>query len=270
MIYNIAMVAAEVKPYCKKGGVADVVTDLSNALIDEGHSVKIITYNNKNLREGIGSHQVQSAGHVEVPLGGSSVRFDVGTVASRGAPTVYVLQNNKHASVDDAVYPVSDTDAERYGTKYAAFSAAAAHLIATHPDFKDTRIAHLHDYQAAVTAPILKSSLQWTGGILQTLHNIGYGPRCDAFQGVYDASVLAFIGLSSLFHVDALEYYGKANFLKGGCLFSDVVSCVSERYSQEILRENYGGGLEGVMRRVMPRGVVNGIATQDPHFRPAE
>jgi starch synthase len=87
------------------------------------------------------------------------------------------------------------------------------------------------------------------------VHNLGY-------QGVFPRASLARIGLpESLFRVDALEYYGKINFMKGGLIFSDYLSTVSQRYAQEIQTAEYGVGLEGVIQGRADRlaGILNGV-----------
>ena len=72
-----------------------------------------------------------------------------------------------------------------------------------------------------------------------TIHNIGY-------QGLFDSGVLTTAGLSSyLFNMEALEFYGKVNILKGGIMFSDVINTVSPTYAKEIQTKEYGFGLEG-------------------------
>jgi starch synthase len=58
-----------------------------------------------------------------------------------------------------------------------------------------------------------------------------------------------------------LEFYGRLNFLKGGLVFSDLLTTVSRTYAAEIRTAEFGNGLEGVLEeRVQDlHGVVNGI-----------
>ncbi|MEK6823058.1 MAG: glycogen/starch synthase, partial [Nanoarchaeota archaeon] len=279
MNYNVTMVCAEVKPLCKKGGVADVVTDLSKALNDAGSTVNVITYMNKDLNEGLPLNCLQSAGTVSVALNGGTEKFIVWKVDASGPHSVYVLENDTYANRTDDVYPAARADPQKYGRKYAAFSKAAAELILTRDEFREGKsVVHCHDYQAALTAACLKTDPRYDAlrenrpAVVQTVHNLGYGPRCDAFQGVYDAAVLDFVGLASLFHINALEYFGKANFLKGGVVFADATNCVSERYAEEVTQPHFGGGLEGVMVKAQNEGklfgITNGIDTSYVHFRP--
>ena len=82
-----------------------------------------------------------------------------------------------------------------------------------------------------------------------TVHNL-------AFQGRYRASLFPRLGLpDSAFALDGLEYHGDVNFLKGGLTSADRLTTVSPTYAQEIVREENGMGLDGVLR-LPGRGAV--------------
>ena len=72
----------------------------------------------------------------------------------------------------------------------------------------------------------------------------------------------------TLFRMDALEYYGKVNYLKGGILFADYLTTVSPTYAHEIMTPEFGCGLDGVVRQRAERlvGILNGVdyAIWDP------
>jgi starch synthase len=88
-----------------------------------------------------------------------------------------------------------------------------------------------------------------------TIHNLGY-------QGKFPSMYLNMAGLPHyLFNVDALEFYGEINFMKGGILFSDIINTVSPRYAQEIQTKLFGEKLEGVLniRSDCLYGILNGI-----------
>jgi starch synthase len=88
-----------------------------------------------------------------------------------------------------------------------------------------------------------------------TIHNLAY-------QGIFDAAWVERLGLSpGLFTVDALEYWGRISYLKGGIVFSDIVTTVSPRYAQEIRTPEFGFGFEGILRQKGAAlvGILNGI-----------
>ncbi len=80
-----------------------------------------------------------------------------------------------------------------------------------------------------------------------------------------------------LFNPFGVEFYGKVNFLKAGLVFSDLINTVSRKYSQEIQTEEFGHGLDGVLRARAKdvHGILNGIdydewhPSHDPSSRPA-
>jgi starch synthase len=91
--------------------------------------------------------------------------------------------------------------------------------------------------------------------VVFTIHNLAY-------QGVFPRPTLRKIGLpDSLFTLDALEFYGKVNFLKGGLIYADYLTTVSRRYAKEIQTPEYGAGLEGVIQKRADRvvGILNGV-----------
>ena len=66
---------------------------------------------------------------------------------------------------------------------------------------------------------------------------------------------------ASYFTPDKLEAYGDANYLKGGIVYADAVTTVSDTYAEEIKMPYYGEHLDGLMRARANslRGIVNGI-----------
>ena len=89
-----------------------------------------------------------------------------------------------------------------------------------------------------------------------TIHNL-------KFQGVYDVKTVQEItGLPDYYFTpDKLEAYGDANYLKGGIVYADAVTTVSDTYAEEIKTPFYGERLDGLMRARsnVLRGIVNGI-----------
>jgi starch synthase len=94
---------------------------------------------------------------------------------------------------------------------------------------------------------------------LLTIHNLAY-------QGLFAKEKFPMLGLDwSLFCIDGLEYYGQLNLLKGGIICADAVSTVSPSYAQEIQTEEFGYGLDGVLRTRTNAifGILNGVDYRD-------
>jgi starch synthase len=121
-------------------------------------------------------------------------------------------------------------------------------------------VIHCHDWQTALVPVLLRTQHAADPAVrslpvVLTVHNLAY-------QGIFPQSALRKAGLpAQLFAMDALEFYGKINYLKGGLLFADYVSTVSRRYAKEIQTPEYGAGLEGVVVQRADRlvGILNGV-----------
>ena len=93
-----------------------------------------------------------------------------------------------------------------------------------------------------------------------TIHNL-------KFQGKWDVkTVKSITGLPDYFFTpDKLEAYKDANLLKGGLVYADAITTVSDTYAEEIKTTFYGEGLNGLLqaRSGDLRGIVNGIDYDD-------
>ena len=122
-------------------------------------------------------------------------------------------------------------------------------------------IIHCHDWQTGLIPVYLKDMFAenpFYHGIktIMTIHNL-------KFQGVWDLQKVQDItGLKSYFFTsDKLEAFGDANYLKGGIVYADIVTTVSDSYAEEIKMPFYGEHLDGLMRARSNSlvGIVNGL-----------
>ena len=143
--------------------------------------------------------------------------------------------------------------------KYIFFCKAVLSILPI-VDFKPD-IIHCHDWQTGLIPVYLKTEFAanpffWGIKTIMTIHNL-------RFQGIWDIKTIK--GLSGLpdylFTPDKLEYKKDANMLKGGIVYSDFITTVSNTYAQEIQTPYYGEGLDGLLsaRNQSLFGIVNGI-----------
>ena len=120
---------------------------------------------------------------------------------------------------------------------------------------------HCHDWQTGLIPVYLKDSFatnEFFHGIktIMTIHNL-------KFQGIWNMkTIMDITGLPKYyFSPDKLEAYGDANYLKGGIVYADYVTTVSDSYAKEITMPFYGEGLDGLIRARSNclYGIVNGI-----------
>ena len=152
------------------------------------------------------------------------------------------------------IYGYGD-EAERFGF-FCRGVIEALPLLDFQPD-----VIHCHDWQAGMIPVLLKAHYQHLPFFseiktMTTVHNLKY-------QGVFGQQVFKdLFGLSDdHFSGTALELHGGASFLKGGLLYSDQITTVSQTYAEEIQTPYYGEFLDSLLRHRKDQltGIVNGI-----------
>lgn len=250
---KVVFVASETVPYSKTGGLADVVGALPKALAALGHEVEVFVPRYRITKP---APAVSTFGSLTVPLSSGFKFASIQKAEANGIPAY--LMDCPELFDRDGLYMVNGKDYPDNATRFAAFSMAALEFLKR--SSKPPEILHCHDWQSAL-APVYLRSLYGDDpffrntAVLFTIHNIGY-------QGLFPPDVMAEISLDkSLFKIEGLEYYGKVNLLKGGIVFSDSITTVSQKYAQEIQTPEFGYGLEGVLKSRSDHleGILNGV-----------
>jgi starch synthase len=250
---RILMVASETLPFAKTGGLADVLGALPPALARLGHIVDVIIPRYRGIAAG------EPAGSLRVPLGGQVAEASMSAVAADGVRTLFV----GHAPYFDRdyLYGAGGHDYPDNPERFAFLARAAVEWAATRREPYD--VIHAHDWQSGLV-PVFETRIP----TVFTIHNLAY-------QGVFDASWLLRLGLGwDLMHIDALEFWGRVSYLKGGINFSRMITTVSPRYAAEIQTPEYGAGFDGILRQRASDlvGILNGIdydqwdPARDPHL----
>ena len=248
---RILFVASEGLPFSKTGGLADVVEALPKALVAMGHEVAVVLPRYRSTK--VSAVVLPS---LTIPLG-DHLRFPAIAEGTVVAGVRYYFVDDPEYFDRDQLYSTQGKDYADNAERFAEFSQAAIEL-AKHVWKPD--VIHCHDWQSALV-PLLLRTLYAADPLLRavpvvfTIHNLGY-------HGLFPRDVLARLGLpESLFRTNALEFYGKVNFLKAGLVYADYLTTVSRKYAQEIQTPEYGHGLDGVIRQRADRlkGILNGV-----------
>lgn len=265
---RVLLASAEVAPYAKVGGLADVAGSLPKALHQLGHDVRVVmpAYPMVTQNE---RWSVRPLREFLVPIHpGWRETATLYTVESAPVPT-YLLRVGAwfdNATESSKIYAVDPR-------AYIAFCHAVVQMVAEMADEWTPQILHCNDWHMALIPVLLRVKQQpFYSAIasVYTIHNLAY-------QGVFESDFFAETGLpETLFDIEGLEFYGKVNLMKGALLFSDYVNTVSPTYAQEIQTPEYGEQLEGVLRRLDAEGrllgILNGIDYEewnpqtDPHI----
>jgi starch synthase len=253
---NILIVASEVTPFAKTGGLADVAGSLPIALHKLGHDVRVITPKYKVTDET--KFQLrQLLESVDVPISNRRERCAILEGQLGHAVPVYFVKNDMYYHRDQ-LYGDSQGDYPDNAERFIYFSRSILE-ICKHLRFAPD-IVHCHDWQTGLVPIYLRQFYKGDPffartASVYTIHNLGY-------QGLFWHYDMHLTGLGwEWFTPDGLEYYGKINLMKGGVLQADVISTVSKTYSQEIQTKEYGHGLDGVLqyRSDDLYGIVNGV-----------
>ncbi len=264
---RVIHLASEVAPFCKTGGLGDVVGALPAALA-AADDVQVTTFLplHRTVREWLGTRDadVRDTGlRVAVPLGGGRITARLLELAPSGGPrTIFV----DIPSFFDrpGLYGHGD-DGLRYGAFCRAVLLGATPLLGEPPD-----LVHAHDWQTALAPVYLEArrppALARTRSVL-TIHNLAY-------QGVMPADLMPLLDLDEgLIRFDIMEFHGGVSFLKGGIVACDAVTTVSPSYASEILTPAFGCHLDAHLRAHAGKleGIINGldVLEWDPATQPA-
>ncbi|MGE0591014.1 MAG: glycogen synthase GlgA [Vicinamibacterales bacterium] len=260
---RILMVASEMHPFAKTGGLADVVGALPRALATLGHTVDVVLPRYRGVAAG------ETASPLAVRLGAVTVETMASEVTD--GPTRVILVDHPPSFDREFLYGPSSGDYEDNAARFALLARAALAWAARQGQRYD--VVHGHDWQAGLV-PVLLATEHADDVQLGhlptvfTIHNLAY-------QGIFDASWAERLGLPPrALGTDAMEYWGRLSYLKGGIAFSRVITTVSPRYAAEIQTPEFGFGFEGVLsgRADDLVGILNGIdydqwnPAVDPHL----
>lgn len=244
---NILMVTSETVPFSKSGGLADVVGALSSALASEGHNVKVFM----PMYSFIDTKGFKKSASFSVPmLGGEEV---VETVEKKLGKVIYV--GLKHPYFVDRKGIYGDTSFTPYADncpRFMLFSKAAGlYIKATGEEFD---CVHCHDWTAGLVPYYLKEQKIRTKTIF-TIHNLAY----QGDFSVYDALLAGDVLSDKLF--TGTPSAKRLNMLKAGLDTADIITTVSPTYAEEIQGEEFGCGLDWLLkaRKDDLYGIINGI-----------
>ncbi len=266
---KICFAAAEVAPWVKTGGLADVAAGLPARLSALGHDVRLFVplHFVSRLQDGA-LDSVPGIVDVPVEVGWRTHTFSARTSTLPGTSQPVFWIDCPELFDRPAVYTAGDDDARRF-TLFSRAVVECCQRMGWAPD-----IFHCNDWHAALIPFLLRTVYQWDALFarsrkLVTIHNLGY-------QGLFPASLVGELGLESWAHLlDQQDLgAGRLNFLRTGIVYSDAISTVSPAYAREIQTEEYGMGLADLLRgrRDTLVGILNGVdyaqwsPETDPHI----
>jgi starch synthase len=255
---KVLVVASEVAPFVKTGGLGDVVGALPKALRHRGLDVRVVA----PLYAGMSWDALERLdGVLDVPMWWGTARSAarLGHLPGSDVP-VYFLEYHRYFDRPHLYGPPGeayDDNLERFTflSRGALELCKAIHFL---PD-----VIQANDWQTALV-PVYVNTVEWAqplhgAATLYTIHNL-------AHQGVADGGALFMTGLGEgHYNSGEFEHFGTLNLAKAALSHATMLSTVSPTYAREIQTPEYGCGLDGVLhdRRDDLLGILNGIDVDD-------
>lgn len=252
---RVAMIAPEVEPLAKTGGLADVVAALCRTLAALGVELTVVMPGYRAVPwEKLAAGDMGMS--LQVPVSNRAETARPWRAELDGGASAYLLRAERYFD-REGLYGTRAGDHPDNAERFAFFARAALELLRRLEPRPD--ILHVHDWQAALVPAFLRADPELYPELagartLITVHNLGY-------QGVFWNLDWHLLNLDPRYFSPAfLEFYGKINYLKAGLVFSDAITTVSPGYAEEIKTPELGHGLDGVLRERAARlfGILNG------------
>jgi len=253
---NIVIVASEVTPFSKTGGLADVAGALPKALARLGAKVSVFSPYYPSVTQVKGLELKTKISNLPVKVG---ERIKIAKLYHKRQPSVdFFFVANPEYFDREYLYGTKQGDYSDNAQRFIFFSRAVLESL-VQLDIKPD-VLHCHDWQSALIPLYLKTvygqnPLYNKTKTVFTIHNLGY-------QGLFSAETFYDIGVPEKYSSSqGLEFYNKVNFLKSGLLYSELITTVSPTYAKEIQTKELGFGLEGILTMHKDRlfGILNGI-----------
>jgi starch synthase len=253
---HIVFAASECVPFAKTGGLADVVGALPPELVKLGHEVTVYLPLYAGVRRQIKGELKYAVRSITIPFEYYN-RFAGIVDGGKRAGVQFYFIDCPELFDREGLYGTVAGDYPNNWERFGLFCRAvleAAKLLGV------PEVFHVHDWQAALIPVYLRTTydsdpLLKNAGVVLTIHNAAY-------QGAFQpATTERLLFPWEIFTMDKLEQFDNFNFLKGGLVYSDILTTVSRKYAEEIQTPEFGNQLDSVLRgrAAVLRGILNGV-----------
>jgi starch synthase len=246
---NVLFATAELYPFVKTGGLADISAALPAALAASSCDIRIIMpgYSQALAR----CETLHEIAHFETVLGYDGVRL-----LERNLPGSFIkvwlvdcpkLYNRAGTPYQDE----AGADWPDNHLRFAVFNHVAA-MVANGTAGWVPDVIHANDWHCGLLPLLLSTRSGTRPATVFTIHNLAY-------QGLFDAAHFDSLALPAI-AFQAIEFYARLSFIKAGIGAADAITTVSPTYASEIVTAQYGCGLDGLLRERERciTGILNG------------
>jgi starch synthase len=253
---HIVFAASECVPFAKTGGLADVVGALGPELVKLGHQVTVYLPLYARVRQHLEGEWKYAARSITIPFAYYNRFAGIVDGGKRAGVQVYFVDCPEFFD-RPGLYGTAAGDYPDNAERFALFCRAvleATKLLGV------PEVFHVHDWQAALIPVYLRTvyaadPLLRRAGVVLTIHNAAY-------QGAFPpATTERLLFPWEIFTLDKVEQFDQFNFLKGGVVYSEILTTVSRKYAEEIQTPEFGERLDSVLRGRSRdlRGILNGV-----------
>ena len=235
---RILMVSPEGPPLQRAGALIDVMDALPRALRSRGHEISVALPFYREIRENTAFKAKNTGVTVDVQVGKKTYPAKYLEGRSTSGVQLFLIRCDEFFD-RPGIYGEHGKAYDDNAARFIFFCKATLELARrlTPP----LQILHLHDWAAALI-PVFVRAHGLPFATVLTIHHLA---EQGSFWGLD-------FGLTNLperfFTLHGVEFFGRLNFLKGGILYADRITTVSEHYRREILTPIGGSGLDGVLR----------------------
>jgi starch synthase len=232
------MISAEGPPLQRAGALVDVMEALPTALRARGHEVSVALPLYREIKESRAFKKKNTGITIDVQVGDKTyvARYFEGRSAS--GVQLFLIRCDEFFD-RPRIYGERGKPYEDNAARFIFFCKAALELARRLTP--QLQILHVHDWAAALVPVFVYAQ----GLPFKTVFTIHHVADQGSFWGLD-------FGLTNLpdryFTLNGVEFFGRLNFLKGGILYADRITTVSEHYRREIQTPSGGCGLDGVLR----------------------
>jgi starch synthase len=232
------MISAEGPPLQRAGALIDVMDALPRELRKRGHQVSVTLPYHREIRENSKFKAKKTGIAVDVRVGDKTYVAEYFEGRSAGAVQLFLVRCDEFFD-RPGIYGEHGQPYEDNPARFIFFCKAALELARRLTP--SLQILHVHDWAAALV-PVFVRAHNLPFATVLTIHHV-------ADQGSFWGLDFNLTNLPArFFTLDGVEFLGRINFLKGGILYADKVTTVSEHYRREIQTPAGGHGLDVVLR----------------------